>query len=156
MKGFLQRILQDFMKKTILGTSDAWSTSHLSHRPSKTVYYIVDWWIFKGLRFDPARHDTLGRSVNSLAKSNLMQLIGETFWLISHCDPSWDEVSWTSTHEISIRWLHQAALRYTITTLRYILTRSLTVRIHTTEDLEFPKSWWRTVCWECCPKIQNV
>ena len=34
---------------------------------------------FKGLRFDPARHDTLGRSVNSLAKSNLMQLIGETF-----------------------------------------------------------------------------
>ena len=34
---------------------------------------------FKDLRFDPARHDTLGRSVNSLAKSNLMQLIGETF-----------------------------------------------------------------------------
>ena len=34
---------------------------------------------FKDLKFDPARHDTLGRSVNSLAKSNLMQLIGETF-----------------------------------------------------------------------------
>ena len=32
MKGFLQRILQDFMKKKIiLGTSDSWSTSCLSH-----------------------------------------------------------------------------------------------------------------------------
>jgi len=30
------------MKKKILGTSDAWSTSCLSHRPSKPVYYIVD------------------------------------------------------------------------------------------------------------------
>jgi len=64
-------------------------------------------------RSDPARHDTLGRSVNSLAKSNLMQLIGETFWLISHCDLSWDEVSWTSTHEISIRWLHSGYITVT-------------------------------------------
>ena len=29
-------------KKIILGTSDAWSTSHLSNRPSKPAYYIVD------------------------------------------------------------------------------------------------------------------
>ena len=39
-------------KKIILGTSDAWSTSRLSHRPSKLAYYIVDWRIsiyqFKG------------------------------------------------------------------------------------------------------------
>ena len=26
----------------ILGTSDIWSTSHLSQRPSELVYYIVD------------------------------------------------------------------------------------------------------------------
>ena len=35
--------LQDFMKKKIiLGTSDTWLTSCLSHRPSKPAYYIVD------------------------------------------------------------------------------------------------------------------
>ena len=28
--------------RTKLGTSDAWSTSRLSHRPSKPVYHIVD------------------------------------------------------------------------------------------------------------------
>ena len=30
------------MKKKILGTSDGWSTSRLSHQPSKPAYYIVD------------------------------------------------------------------------------------------------------------------
>ena len=34
------------MKKKILGTSDAWLTSHLSHRPSEPAYYIVDCQIF--------------------------------------------------------------------------------------------------------------
>ena len=29
-------------KKKILGTSDAWSVSCLSHWPSKPAYYIVD------------------------------------------------------------------------------------------------------------------
>ena len=44
MKGVLQRILQDLMKRKImLGTSDAWSTNRLSHWPSETAYYIVDW-----------------------------------------------------------------------------------------------------------------
>ena len=39
LKGFLQRILQEMMeKKTILGTSDAWSTIHLDHRPSELAY----------------------------------------------------------------------------------------------------------------------
>ena len=28
--------------KNVLGTSDAWSTSHLSHRPSKQAYFILD------------------------------------------------------------------------------------------------------------------
>ena len=35
-------------KYVILGTSDAWSTSHLSHRPNKRAYYIVDCRIFHG------------------------------------------------------------------------------------------------------------
>ena len=33
------------MKK--IGTSDAWSTSRLSHRPSEPVYHIVDWQILE-------------------------------------------------------------------------------------------------------------
>ena len=33
------------MKKIMLGTSDAWLTSHLSQQPSKPAYYIVDCWI---------------------------------------------------------------------------------------------------------------
>ena len=33
-------------KKIMLGTSDAWSTSHLSQHPSEPVYYIVDCRIF--------------------------------------------------------------------------------------------------------------
>ena len=31
----------------MLGTSDAWLTSHLSHRLSKPVYHIVDWQIYR-------------------------------------------------------------------------------------------------------------
>ena len=42
LKGFLQRILKDFMKKKILGTSEAWSSSCLSHWPNKPANYIVD------------------------------------------------------------------------------------------------------------------
>ena len=50
MKEFFQRILQDFMKK-----NDTWNIRLLvdesfvpsAHRPSKTVYYIVDWRIFR-------------------------------------------------------------------------------------------------------------
>ena len=44
-KRFLQRILQEIMKKrTILGTSDACSMSHSSQRPSDpaTAYYVED------------------------------------------------------------------------------------------------------------------
>ena len=42
MKRFLQRILQEIMKKIILGTSDAWSMSRSSHQPSDPAYYIED------------------------------------------------------------------------------------------------------------------
>ena len=43
MKGFLQRILQEIMKKEIiLGTSDAWSMRRSSHRLIDTAYYIED------------------------------------------------------------------------------------------------------------------
>ena len=41
MKVFLQRILQEIMKKIILGTSDAWSTIHLSHRPSDRAWIYL-------------------------------------------------------------------------------------------------------------------
>ena len=42
----MQRILQEIMKKILLGTSDAWSPIHLSPRPSNPAYYIVNWRIF--------------------------------------------------------------------------------------------------------------
>ena len=42
MKRFLQRILQEIMKKKILGTSETWSMSHLFQRPSDPAYYIED------------------------------------------------------------------------------------------------------------------
>ena len=32
-------------EKKILGMSDAWWMSHLSHRPCEPAYYIVDCWI---------------------------------------------------------------------------------------------------------------
>jgi hypothetical protein len=37
--------------KIILGTSDTWSTSLLSHRPSKPAYYTVDWRIYCAFDF---------------------------------------------------------------------------------------------------------
>jgi UDP-galactopyranose mutase len=36
LKQFLQRILQEIIKKMILGTSDAWSMSHLSQKAQQT------------------------------------------------------------------------------------------------------------------------
>ena len=43
MKGFLRIILQEIMKKKmILGTSDAWSTKRLSHRPSVLYSRLTD------------------------------------------------------------------------------------------------------------------
>ena len=43
LKRFLQRILQEIMKKKILGTSDPWSMSRLSQRDTEPVYYSVDY-----------------------------------------------------------------------------------------------------------------
>ena len=42
------------MKKIMLGTSDTWSMSHSSHRPSDPAYYIEDCWIF-GLLDSPKK-----------------------------------------------------------------------------------------------------
>ena len=42
----MQRILQEIMKKKILGTSDAWSIRQSSHQPSNPAYYIEDCRIF--------------------------------------------------------------------------------------------------------------
>ena len=42
MQRFLQRSLQEIMKKIILGTSAAWSMSRLAHQPSDPAYYIED------------------------------------------------------------------------------------------------------------------
>ena len=39
---FAKNFARNYKKKIILGTSDAWSMSHLSQRPSKPVYYIED------------------------------------------------------------------------------------------------------------------
>ena len=39
---FAKKIAGFYEKKIILGTSDAWSTSRLSHWPSEPAYYIVD------------------------------------------------------------------------------------------------------------------
>ena len=41
MKEFLQRILQDVMKKKMLGTSDAWPMSHSSHRSSVLYWRLA-------------------------------------------------------------------------------------------------------------------
>ena len=46
------------MKKKILGTSDAWSMSHLAYRPSNPVYYIEDCQISKQ-KLDIARESFL-------------------------------------------------------------------------------------------------
>ena len=39
--------MRNYKKKVMLGTSDAWSMSHLSQQPTKPVYYIEDCWISK-------------------------------------------------------------------------------------------------------------
>ena len=59
MKGFLQRILQEIMKKLILGTSDAWSMRQSSHRPSNPAYYIEDCWILSSDRIRNGQNVTL-------------------------------------------------------------------------------------------------
>ena len=46
MKAFLQRILQEIIKKIILGTSHTWSMRRSSHWPSNPAYYIEDCRIF--------------------------------------------------------------------------------------------------------------
>ena len=47
----------------ILRTLDAWSMSHLSHRPSEPAYYIVDCWIFTRLFNDQLIKVTLIKGI---------------------------------------------------------------------------------------------
>ena len=42
MKGFFQRILQEIMKKMMLGTSDGWLMRQSYHLPSYPSYHIED------------------------------------------------------------------------------------------------------------------
>ena len=42
-KDFWKEFCKKSWKKVILGTSDAWLTIRLSHRPSDPLYYIVNW-----------------------------------------------------------------------------------------------------------------
>jgi hypothetical protein len=44
---FATNFARNYEKRMILGTSDAWSTSHLSQQTSKPAYYIVDCRILK-------------------------------------------------------------------------------------------------------------
>ena len=52
MKGFLQRILQEIMKKIILGTSDAWSMRRLSQRPSVLYWRLSNLKLTKSNPFE--------------------------------------------------------------------------------------------------------
>ena len=47
-KAFSKVFCKKSWKKIMLGTSDAWSTIRLSHRPNDPTYYIVNWQIFRG------------------------------------------------------------------------------------------------------------
>jgi hypothetical protein len=38
----MPKSMRNYQKKNMLGTSDAWSTSHSSQRTSEPAYYIVD------------------------------------------------------------------------------------------------------------------
>ena len=42
-KYFCKEFCKKSWKKIILGSSDAWSTIHLAHRPSEPAYYIIKW-----------------------------------------------------------------------------------------------------------------
>ena len=44
---FAKNFARNYEKKIILGTSDAWSMSRLSKRPSDPAYYIEDCRIFE-------------------------------------------------------------------------------------------------------------
>ena len=44
---FAKNFAREYGEKIILGTSDPWSSSHLSQQTSKPAYYIVDCRIFE-------------------------------------------------------------------------------------------------------------
>ena len=53
MKKIIETIFaKNLSKKVILGTSDAWSMSHLAHRSSDPAYYIEDCQISGSVVYD--------------------------------------------------------------------------------------------------------
>ena len=63
-------------KKIMLGTSDAWSRSHLSKRTSKLAYYIVDCRIFN-----------IDYNIPIYSTSNFK--IDPSQMISTHCDQCW-------------------------------------------------------------------
>ena len=61
-----------YEKRIILGTSDTWSTSHLSQQTREPAYYILDCWIFvqctylPGLPGGPSRPGNTNCGVSKL------------------------------------------------------------------------------------------
>ena len=67
--------------KKILGTSDAWSTSRLSHRPSEPAYCIADW---RSCWFDLLEHRAkpTERTAVFWLTIKALELIGNFLWRI--------------------------------------------------------------------------
>ena len=91
-KGFLQRILQDFMEKKILGTSDAWSTSCLSHQPSKPAYHIVVWRIltYTVVLYSRSCRPTLGLPSYSYVRAQNVWSSFTWWWYLLMSVTTWD------------------------------------------------------------------
>ena len=60
--------IRSYDKRIMLGTSDAWSMSHLSHRPSNPAYYIED-----------CRISSWNTNLSLCGKNNFMAIIVE-YW----------------------------------------------------------------------------
>ena len=69
------------MEKKVLGTSDAWSTSHLSHRAREPAYYIVDCRIYTILTVLRVGAAAAIRHANGYTNSTLCMTASR--WLLS-------------------------------------------------------------------------
>ena len=96
----------------MLGTSDAWSMSRSSHRPSKPAYYIEDWRISEPrcefvslLQFDENFFLTSTRSVEGPVKS-----VGFRIWVNS----TWNMSSFALRHSVNGLVLYTNRLIYKV------------------------------------------
>ena len=60
--------IRNYEKKIMLGTSDTWSMSRSSHRPSEPAHYIEDCRISHDLGRKKLMASTLSRKVNAIVK----------------------------------------------------------------------------------------